>query len=225
MASAGRKRGAILLVLATLGSLHRFGRSLRTGLSEGFAPTHGEHLRASTTFDESPTSKRCEAILRPRLKKVHHLGIQWQTYARALRLNDLAAGCLCETFLIANSVQVALLFLVYGDIPHERTWARWLEHVEQYLPSSIVCTEEAYGCFKETQKIEKPKSALDRQWLYTIYVHTKPGYNHQKGFPEGNIFHGRVIKDLVQASLNPSTSPYISLAGFNTPYLLRDFHY
>ena len=116
---------------------------------------------------------------------------------------------------------MALLFLVYGDIPHERTWARWLEHVEEYLPSSVVCTEEAYDCFTETQIVKAPKSALDRQWLYTIYVHTKPGYDNRKGYPVGNVFHGRVIENLVQVRLRGLSSCVRSVVAFITSHLLH----
>ena len=95
-------------------------------------------------------------------------------------------------------MQVALLFLVYGPLPQEKVWASWLEKVEGLVPPSVACNEEATQCLKHHSKGKSARSVYDRQHLYTMYVHTKPDFDHHSAYPAGSIFHGRVIDHLVE---------------------------
>lgn len=93
-------------------------------------------------------------------------------------------------------MQVALMFLVRGDIHHEASWTQWIGNVANILPPSIACNDEARGCYTKMLDKQKPaKSIYDEQTFFTIYVHTKTDY---PGYQKGSIFDGRVVDPLIQ---------------------------
>ena len=95
-----------------------------------------------------------------------------------------------------RTLQVALLFLVLDDIPHEALWRKWLDGIGGKLPARLLCNGEAMACFKALPP-GGTDPVYDAQHFYTLYVHTKPEF---PGYPEGHLFHNRIIRERVPVS-------------------------
>ena len=85
------------------------------------------------------------------------------------------------------------MFLVSGPMPHEAVWTRWLKAVEGKLPAAVLCNAGAMACLDAMPK-DQSHPVLAAQYLYTMYVHTKPEF---PGYPKGSLFHNRAISTLL----------------------------
>ena len=83
-----------------------------------------------------------------------------------------------------HAPRVALLFLVKGDMPHERLWERWFSSIDSTVYAGCVSQGSAApaGCASRAGT-----SAIARQELYNVYVHSRHDY---AGYPESSVFHG-----------------------------------
>jgi hypothetical protein len=66
-------------------------------------------------------------------------------------------------------LQVALLFLVRGALPHERTWAAWLGDAAEYVPTPAVvqaCCGNVHGSGRPagSRTAATPSAADSREW-------------------------------------------------------------
>lgn len=92
--------------------------------------------------------------------------------------------------------QVALMFLVRGDIYHEDVWTAWIGDLADLVPPSLFCDEALAQCYRDMpQRQAVPKSVYDRQSYFSIVVHTKPNY---PGYNEGSIFDKRIVQERVE---------------------------
>ena len=73
-------------------------------------------------------------------------------------------------------------------MPHERTWAMWLDGLTNLTAAAVWCNPGAQECLKEAQR--PGQSVYDYNHFFTAYVFQMKGPHD---FPPGNIFHGRVV--------------------------------
>ena len=97
------------------------------------------------------------------------------------------------------------MFLVSGEMPHEAMWTRWFSAIRGVLPATVLCEPEAVQCLQMLPK-GSANEVYASQHLFTIYVHTKPEY---EGYPEGSLFHNRVISTLLPVMLTPSVARHM----------------
>ncbi|KAK9863353.1 hypothetical protein WJX84_001997 [Apatococcus fuscideae] len=85
----------------------------------------------------------------------------------------------------------------YEDLdPRSRAaYLRWLVKQPAY-EEPIVAASADLSCYPNASD-PMPYRALDRQYLFNIYVHSSPSF---EGFPDGNIFGGLEINDRVEAA-------------------------
>ena len=80
--------------------------------------------------------------------------------------------------------RVALLFLVKGDMPHERLWERWFRSIDSTVYAGCMPRGSAApaGCTSRAGM-----NAIARQELFNVYVHSSPDH---AGYPQSSVFHG-----------------------------------
>ena len=83
-----------------------------------------------------------------------------------------------------HTPRVALLFLVRGDMPHERLWERWFSSVDSTVYAGCVPRGSAMPAVCASRA---GVDAIARQELYNVYIHSSPDY---AGYPESSVFHG-----------------------------------
>ena len=147
--------------------------------------TNKRHLRSlERGLDESD----CASLLRPHIQKV---SLVCPSDARRMGYiggSHSKARMLCE--------QVALMFLVRGNIYHEDVWTAWIGDLVNLVPPSLFCDEALAQCYREMpERQTAAKSVYDLQVYFSIAVHTKPDFPGYKG---GSIFDGRIVHGRVE---------------------------
>ncbi|GAB4818184.1 hypothetical protein N2152v2_005230 [Parachlorella kessleri] len=124
-----------------------------------------------------------------------------------------------ETLLCEANIKlkkVALMFLTTGPLPHAQLWEEWLGQVAGSLPASALATPGAL-CLKRCRSgrctrdcgpaaacsplcraqlasqfaVPPNATALQRQHLFSIYVHAPPSW---KRYPAGSLFDGTLLR-------------------------------
>lgn len=126
--------------------------------------------------------------------------------ATALNFSALAGGASCDDLLLIP--KVALMFLTPGKLAHERLWREWLEQSVGLLPTPSVI-QYAQGSFglraeklREVQAaclppvLDRTRSVTERQYLFTVYVHTHPAF---RGYRNFSMFHNKIIPNRIVA--------------------------
>ena len=103
--------------------------------------------------------------------------------------------------------RVALLFLVKGDMPHERLWERWFNSIDSTVYTGCLPWGSAApaGCTSRAGR-----SAIARQELYNVYIHSSPDY---AGYPESSVFHGALCccPKLLQLGFDTASTSSVQL--------------
>ncbi|GAB4820324.1 hypothetical protein N2152v2_007370 [Parachlorella kessleri] len=113
----------------------------------------------------------------------------------------------CDALL--HIPKVALLFMTSGKMPHERLWRLWVKQAKALVPLDAVrryaatssrpgapldparLQQLAQACAaRQTAAGELPVSQLDRQFLFTFYIHAAPDV---PGFNASSMFAGSLI--------------------------------
>lgn len=82
---------------------------------------------------------------------------------------------------------MALLFLSRGRLHHELTWRKWFRSAGGQLPADVVVRSGACGgeagrqrlaaaCGAQQAAADTGPGILARQHLFSVYVHTPPGF-------------------------------------------------
>ncbi len=101
-----------------------------------------------------------------------------------------------EPYCLHVGAQVALLFLVRGEMYHEDVWTEWIGSLADLVPPSILCDDALNKCYRTLPQYSiPPKSVYDRQTYYSIFVHTKPDF---PGYSSGSIFDARIVDERVE---------------------------
>lgn len=115
-------------------------------------------------------------------------------------------GPSCDDLL--HIPKVALMFLTPGKLPHERLWREWLEGAAGLLPVLAVKRYAAGSLGLRADKLreiqaacmpafmDRSRSVSERQFLFTVYVHTHPAF---RGYRNFSMFHGKVIPTRIVA--------------------------
>lgn len=129
----------------------------------------------------------------------------------------------CRDFTLAHMrspllLQVALLFLTHGDLPHETLWTAWMREARGLLPRSSLMGDEAFclkqcddagACVQQCGRAAacnplcvdalrrrhgpgRSASVLQQQHLFSLYVHARPTL---KDYKEPSVFEGRLIPE------------------------------
>ncbi len=107
----------------------------------------------------------------------------------------------CDNLL--HIPKVAMLFLTPGMLPHERLWREWLEGAVDLLPIPAVQAYARRGWSLDRARLTHiqaaclPRAPIDldiplvqRQHLFTLYVHTHPSF---RGYRNFSMFAGHII--------------------------------
>lgn len=106
--------------------------------------------------------------------------------------------------------KVAIMFLTPGRLAHERLWRSFFSSVTGALPAQLVHDTAQGGWFGSlrrdrlralqracgAQAADAQHSLVDRQFLFTLYVHHHPRF---AGYPPDSLFHQRSIPVLMNA--------------------------
>ena len=157
-----------------------------------------EHRRDLETVSRGLDEDPCVPLLRPHIPKVSHPN----HFVHPQSSDEM----LCVRFfttLFFDAAQVALMFLVRGEIYHEEVWTEWIGNLAGSVPSSILCEKALEQCYRDMQHPNwPPRSVYDEQSFFNIVVHTKP---HFTGYAKGSIFDGRIVDERIEVgSWNPS---------------------
>ena len=97
-------------------------------------------------------------------------------------------------------LQVALLFLTRGPMPHERSWAAWLAAAKWLIPVEQAAQGQCTAGLPERARVadrryeavgrKAGKRHLDEQLLFSIYVHPAPDF---EGYPADTVFQDQEI--------------------------------
>ncbi len=127
------------------------------------------------------------------LSSTSHLGLHHESLtASNTALLVLLIGVLCHLMRVSRMnqchykstnhltwlwwLQVALLFLAPGAMPHEEVWTAWIGALAEKTRSEIFCNPEAFACYDAQRKTgDEIHSVYDQQDFFTIYLHTSPG--------------------------------------------------
>ena len=84
-----------------------------------------------------------------------------------------------------------MLFLTRSGIPLEVIWDRWFMKIEGLVPKHVLCEKPVEKCFKALQRVEDPKNSIEKQYLFSVYVHPPP--SKEPTFSNDSIFFGREV--------------------------------
>ena len=97
------------------------------------------------------------------------------------------------------------MFITRGDMPHERSWARWLSAAKWLVPPAYANTEYSSSESTLPKQTWTPSSRsltgkqhYLEQALFNFYVHSPP--NHT-GYAPQTVFRDQDINDRVQVSM------------------------
>ncbi|KAK9907953.1 hypothetical protein WJX75_000484 [Coccomyxa subellipsoidea] len=98
--------------------------------------------------------------------------------------------------------RVALMFLTRGALWHEAMWREWFRHAAGLVPADVIragnCSSEMFSTMAAWCAVKGPlENAIGAQHLYSVYVHTQPGF---EGFPTDSLFFGTELPVHVKAS-------------------------
>ena len=87
--------------------------------------------------------------------------------------------------------RVALMFLTRGALWHEAMWREWFRHAAGLVPADVIragnCSSEMFSTMAAWCAVKEPLgNAIGAQHLYSVYVHTQPGF---EGAPSAATCH------------------------------------
>ena len=125
---------------------------------------------------------------------------------------------ICVIDRMYNCVQVAIMFITKGDMPHERSWASWLSAAKWLVPPAYANVEFSSSesmlpkqTWRQSSEQKTGMQHYKEQALFNMYVHAPP--NHTGYAPE-TVFRDRDINDRVQVD-------FVCLLGTGKPLTLR----
>ncbi|CAL8469170.1 g8711 [Coccomyxa elongata] len=98
--------------------------------------------------------------------------------------------------------RIALMFLTRGELWHEGMWREWFRDAAGLVPADVIrasnCSSEMFSSMAAWCSTKEPISdTIGAQHLYSVYVHTQPGF---AGFPPTSLFHGTELPVHVKAT-------------------------
>ena len=117
------------------------------------------------------------------------------------------SACQASSHIIALALhipslclQVALLFLSRGDMPHEAAWSAWLGAARGLVPLELIepstCTKNQsllprLSSLPAQQAYKLRRRIFAEQALFSIYVHPSPDF---KTYPKDSVFYGHAVR-------------------------------
>lgn len=105
-----------------------------------------------------------------------------------------------------DPVQVAIMFITKGDMPHESSWAAWLGAAKWLVPFQYAKPDASFSettlprqSWLTSSRLKTGQQQYTEQALFNMYVHAPP--NHT-GYAPDTVFRDRDIGERVTVRHN-----------------------